>query len=68
MIIDRRGKYRLTEDFSDRGSQSIAHLPAGYKIEITQIDTRYRKVWGPQLSDWTHWDMPVERVPAEDEK
>jgi len=62
MIVNEIGRYRLTEDWSSRGSISIAQMEAGTIIEITQVDKAGRKVIGPALQDWTTWDMPVVKI------
>jgi len=62
MIIEETGKYRLTADFSSRGSMSISHLPKGYVFSITQIDRDGRKIIGPDFLDWEGNDIPCEKV------
>lgn len=61
MKITQPGFYRLTEDFSSRGSMSISHLPNGMIIQITQIDVNGNKVIGPQFLGWVCNDIPCER-------
>ncbi len=68
MIIDKPGKYRLTKDWSSRGSISITQIPAGTVLTITKVDQTYRKVIGPKLLDWTSWDLPVEEEEVMPEK
>ncbi len=62
MEIQEKGHYRLLKDFSMRGVNCVGTVPAGKIIEITQIDRQYHKVIGPDFYDWTHWEMPVEKV------
>jgi hypothetical protein len=62
MIVAQPGKYRLTKDFVTRGSYSVGTIPAGTVIEITQVDRMGNQVIGPDLEDWTYWEMPVEAV------
>jgi len=62
MIIKETGKYRLLKDFTISTPNSIGTLPEGTIIDITQIDTRFHKVIGDQLSDWVYWEMPVEKL------
>jgi hypothetical protein len=47
-------------DYAYRGSISITIIPQGSIITIAQVDLENHKVIGPYLSDWHHWDMPVE--------
>ena len=62
MIITQTGNYKLLKDMKTRGTISIGDMPEGTIIEITQIDNGGHKVIGPQLMDWTYWDLPVEPV------
>lgn len=62
MIVDKPGRYELTERFTTRGAFSIATIMPGVIIEITQVDRLNHKVIGPMLEDWTHWELPVEDV------
>jgi len=62
MIIKELGKYRLTQDIKTGTSTSIATLPKGLILNITQIDSEYHKVIGPELWDWKYWDLPVETL------
>lgn len=64
MIITEKGKYKLLEDITTRGSRSIGGIAKGVVIEITQIDANSHKVIGPQLMDWTYWELPVEKIPG----
>jgi len=57
MKIKKIGKYRLLRDFKTRNSTSVGTLPSGTVIEITQLGGH--KVIGPELYDWTYYDMPV---------
>lgn len=60
MIITETGTYRLLTEVSSRGSYSIIRFPRGALLEITQVHDK--KVIGPKLLDWVHWDLPVEEV------
>ncbi len=62
MVITETGNYKLLRDFKTSNSASIGTLPAGSIIKITQIDTMYNKVIGPDLRDWTYHVMPVIKV------
>ncbi|KKL72896.1 hypothetical protein LCGC14_2080330 [marine sediment metagenome] len=66
MIVTETGKYRLTQDWSSRGSISIAHFGKGHIIIIDQVDPKNRKVIGPALLDWVSWKLPVEPVTNSD--
>jgi hypothetical protein len=62
MKILTPGKYRLTADWSTRGTTSIGQFRKGTIITITQVDDVHNKVIGPKLHDWTYNDLPVEPV------
>ena len=62
MIIKKPGKYKLLSDFDSRGGVSVLKLPKGTVIEITQIDEQGHRVIGPDLVDWTPWDIDAVRV------
>lgn len=62
MEITKPGKYRLLSDFSTRGPRAIGQITSGTVLNITQCDVPGRKVLGPELFDWTHFDLPVEPV------
>lgn len=62
MEIKEKGRYRLLKNIKTRSSIGIAEITAGTEITITQIDSRSRNVIGPDLMDWVHWDLPVEKV------
>ena len=64
MIVNKKGKYELLEDFKNRGTISIGTIPKGTIIEITQIDSWHHNVHSPDFADWTHWDLPVKEHPA----
>ena len=64
MIIDKKGKYRLLEDWQNRGSISTGTLPKGTILNISQIDEQHKRVISEELADWTRWDLPVELVNA----
>ncbi len=57
MKITKTGFYKLIEDLSTRNATTIATIPKGTIIEITQID--HPKVIGPELYDWIWYDLPV---------
>jgi len=65
MIVTEIGNYRVLKDFTTRGSISVGTIPAGTVIRITSIDRQYRKVIGPSLFDWIHWELPVEPINGE---
>lgn len=65
MIIKEIGKYKLLSDIVIRNCISIETIPKGTVLEIIQIDKEFHKVFGPGLSDWIHWDLPVEKVTEE---
>ena len=67
MEIKETGKYVLTEDFIMRGRISIATIEKGTEMEVTQVDSRSKRVIGPNFSDWTPWNMPVEKLPENDD-
>lgn len=67
MKITEPGKYRLTHDWSSRGSLSIRHFKQGDILEISRVDRKGRKVIGPEFKDWAPYDIPVEPV-ANDRK
>jgi hypothetical protein len=60
MIIEKPGKYRLTERWSCRGSREIQHFSPGTVIEIKQVHEH--QMIGPQLCDWAYYEMPAELV------
>jgi len=62
MIIKNMGIYRLLEDFNFRTPISGGILGKGSLLHISQVDKIGRKVIGPELKDWTGWDLPVEEV------
>lgn len=63
MIIPKPGAYRLFRDYVIRPSSiCIGTIGVGSIIHITQVDKTYRKVIGPELRDWHHWDLPVEEI------
>ena len=62
MIITKVGKYRLLRNYSARVSFSTGTLREGTIIEITRIDQTRHKVFGPIISDWQYWDLPVKPV------
>ncbi len=62
MNVKQCGQYRLLRDFWARGASSCVALPKGTTIEVTQVDNINRKIVGPKLPDWIHWDLPVEEV------
>ena len=64
MTIKEPGFYRLTEEIKVRNLTTIATLPKGTVIEITQVSKRWQQVIGPALLDWMHWNLPVEKVEA----
>lgn len=59
MIVKKPGRYKMTKKFYVRNTVSCGTIPKGTIIEITQIDNLARKIIGPELMDWTRWDMPV---------
>ena len=59
MIVTEKGKYILLRDIITRNAASTGTIPAGTVIEITQVDRQFKKVIGPDLADWIHWDLPV---------
>ena len=61
MIVRFRGVYVLTEDFLVRSANSIAVLSKGAEIIVTQVDMKVQKVIGPQLLNWTYWELTVMR-------
>jgi len=63
VIVTEKGKYRLLKDIKTHTSYSVATIPKGTIIEITQIDKSHHKVIGNPLMGWVHWNLPVE--PAE---
>ena len=62
MKITEPGTYRLAQDWSSRGSQSIRQFNKGSILEMSWVDKTGRKVIGPQLLDWAPYDIPVEPV------
>lgn len=62
MIIIEPGLYELTENIITRGASNVGTLPKGVKIKVTQVDEKGKKVIASQLSDWTHYDLPVKRI------
>lgn len=64
MIVDKKGKYVLTEDWQNRGTISTGTLPKGTILNITQVDKAHKKVISDELRDWTRWELPVEPVNA----
>lgn len=58
MKITEKGRYKLTEHFTTRGSREIAHFPAGSILTIDQIDADGRKVIGPGFLDWASDEIP----------
>jgi len=64
MIINTTGSFRLTKDTQTRNLTTVATLPAGTVIEVTQIDSTYNKFYSPQMLNWHYWDIPAE--PATD--
>ena len=61
MTITKPGIYILTEDFVTRGTISVGTIPKGTKLKINKVDKQNHKVVGPQLLDWTYWNMPVKK-------
>ena len=57
--VKEKGKYILLKDYTMRGSISVATMPTGTVLNITQIDNQHHKVIGDELCDWVHWDLPV---------
>jgi len=62
MLVQKKGLYRLTRDFQNRGSRRIGTLKKGTLINVTQIDFEYHKVMADQLADWNFWELPLEPV------
>jgi len=62
MNIKETGKYKLTEDWSSRGSSSIGNYAKGNILEITQIDSTYKKVIGRGFRDWAPWNIPAVKI------
>jgi len=62
MVIKEIGKYVLIKDFTMRGSTRIGTTPKGTVMEVTQVDSQYKKVIGPKFYDWVPWDLPVEKL------
>jgi len=62
MIIKETGKYKLTEDWSSRGSNSIGNYRKGSILKITQIDSTYKKVIGSGFRDWAPWNIPAVKI------
>jgi hypothetical protein len=65
MTITETGKYKLTQRWSARGSNSIAHYDAGFEFVITQVDLEHNHVIGPALPGWEYNDIPCERISEE---
>ena len=66
MKIIETGRYILTEDFTVQGAWSIARLPSGSEIEITQVESEGHQVIGPELGDWHYHDIPCRPINADD--
>ena len=47
---------------SNQGPIGITVFNRGAILEITQIDTRGRKVIGPDLRESAHWDTPATKI------
>ncbi len=62
MIVDQTGTYRILEDFSMRGANSISHNSQGSLLIVSQVDEVGKRVIGPGFPDWTSWNLPVEKV------
>jgi len=62
MIVKKPGKYKLLRAFRTRSPMSIATVPKGTIIHVTQIDKQYYKVIAKEFLDWEHWNLPVERI------
>lgn len=63
MQIIKPGRYRLTEQWSVRGTLSIQHFAPSTVIEIDQVNGN--RVIGPQLLDWTDSEIPAEEIEGE---
>jgi len=59
MLVQKKGLYRLTRDFQNRGSCRIGTLEKGTLINVTQIDFEYHKVMADQFADWNFWELPL---------
>lgn len=68
MIIKQAGTYRLLENFTMRGPDSIGTSQKGTLLTVSQIDEQFNKVIGPAFPDWHHWDLPVEPYTKEMEE
>lgn len=62
MFIKETGEYKLTEDWSSRGSRSIRNFSKDAILEITQVDISGHKVIGPAFKDWAYWNIPATKV------
>lgn len=62
MIVDKPGVYRLLEDLTMRGPNSIGTMPKGAHLTITQVDRDGHQVIGPAFPDWHYWNLPVKPV------
>ena len=62
MIIKEPGKYKLLSPLITRTSISGMNLDTGTILNITQVDTIYKKVIGKPLLDWIYWDLDVESI------
>lgn len=62
MIVDQAGTYRLLEDFTIRGTDSIETMQKGSLLIVSQVDLKYHKVIGPAFPDWCFWELPVEII------
>lgn len=71
MIVTKKGFYKFTRDYHDRGTTSVGTIPKGTVVEINQVSTRYKKVISPSFYDWHNWDLPVIKIdnpPKSEEK
>lgn len=59
MVVNKKGKYKVVKDIHVRTSHSTYTITAGKIIYITQIDEIYKQVIGPEIEDWTYWELPI---------
>lgn len=62
MIVNEKGKYKLLKSIKTSNNFSVATLPKGTTVNITQIDKKTHKVIGNLFMDWIYWDLPVEKI------
>jgi hypothetical protein len=62
MIIEKKGKYVLTERYSVMGSGQMQHFFPGKVFNVTLIDRNSHRFYAKEFSNWVPWEVPADEV------